>query len=727
MADQEAWAGWVHDQQLIDIYTRRITEAFHNALRQAADVIRAWWSGSLTMTRLSVVNSVSEIIKDELAKVLHSLWEEAWYLGSRSAGIAISHDRADFHGWSPGHNATAMVANEGGLRHLLNAYGPSALDGMARTRMVQLGDALTDAVRAGASAESITAQLEKILNVKARAPMIASTEIQRSIAIAAMDKYRQAGVPTKQWLTPPEGSCPICKENEAQGAIALSKPFMSGALCSPQHPNCRCVQVPGEKKPSRQSAVTVSRASLPGHVLAMIQEDLAKGLNPEEVVTIALASVPRKRVRVPDASEWGGGSGMGAPSMPSHAPPNVPRSTSDQRPGTSAPLPSAGGEPPRAVLDGSDEEQTEGSIREVDLDGQIRYRPVPDREGRYPYIRNGIPGGIPAGETSQAPDGDPFTLPRPANQSMPAGNDGGWPTHRGRPPNYAGKNDLGIDSAGLVVKSRKTGRVLMVQRSIEKLYKDAADLSDPNSVEAEHVMNQMRKNYPENSIQWMKKATWIGPVLIPHDRIDYAGKDGWAASHQPKTVARFAQEIREGCGHCHPVVMVQKPGEMKVQVIDGHHRTLAYRKLGQKVKAYVGRVSADKGPWDETHSFQIHQGASPMNKSDDDKFGKWEFPSGHLEPGETPLQAACREWEEETGLPLPKGKLKKKTWMSPDGAYRGYVLKVKSEKKVPFSTHQDGHNHEAVAWWDLESIKDNPAVRAEILQDIEIILDTIGC
>lgn len=30
--------------------------------------------------------------------------------------------------------------------------------------------------------------------------------------------------------------------------------------------------------------------------------------------------------------------------------------------------------------------------------------------------------------------------------------------------------------------------------------------------------------------------------------------------------------------------------------------------------------------------------------------GHWSFPKGHAEVGETPLQAACREFEEETGI-----------------------------------------------------------------------------
>ncbi len=145
--------------------------------------------------------------------------------------------------------------------------------------------------------------------------------------------------------------------------------------------------------------------------------------------------------------------------------------------------------------------------------------------------------------------------------------------------------------------------------------KDAADLTDPNPVEPEHVKNQLRRNYPEKALGWIDDARWTGPVLIPQDRIDDSDQDSWAASHQPARVKEFAREIKHNRGHLHPVVAVQEPGGSKVVVIDGHHRTLAYRKLGQPVKAYVGFVGSNGGPWDETHSYQFHQGASPANKS----------------------------------------------------------------------------------------------------------------
>ena len=44
-----------------------------------------------------------------------------------------------------------------------------------------------------------------------------------------------------------------------------------------------------------------------------------------------------------------------------------------------------------------------------------------------------------------------------------------------------------------------------------------------------------------------------------------------------------------------------------------------------------------------------------------DRFGRWTFPKGHIDPGETPQEAAQREVAEETGLVTVRSRGKVKT------------------------------------------------------------------
>ena len=142
-----------------------------------------------------------------------------------------------------------------------------------------------------------------------------------------------------------------------------------------------------------------------------------------------------------------------------------------------------------------------------------------------------------------------------------------------------------------------------------------SDYSDPNPVDPEHVMNMMRSNFPEDAIQWVMRAKWIGPINIPWNRIDDDNIEGWAASHQPDAISRFAKDIRSGTGHTNPSVCIQDNDTPQAIIIDGHHRALAHKKLGEPVLAYLGMIDpADRMAAEETHSKQVHSGADPGNK-----------------------------------------------------------------------------------------------------------------
>ena len=146
--------------------------------------------------------------------------------------------------------------------------------------------------------------------------------------------------------------------------------------------------------------------------------------------------------------------------------------------------------------------------------------------------------------------------------------------------------------------------------------KDAADFTDANPVEAEHVYLLMSKNFGPDAIEWVKRAKWIGPIWVPWDRIDTDDKSEWAASHQPEKVQEFEKQMKAHDGHVAPSILVQEPNSQKAFIVDGHHRALAHENLKQRVLAYIGNIEPkDRMAAEETHSHQIHQGSDPENKA----------------------------------------------------------------------------------------------------------------
>lgn len=118
---------------------------------------------------------------------------------------------------------------------------------------------------------------------------------------------------------------------------------------------------------------------------------------------------------------------------------------------------------------------------------------------------------------------------------------------------------------------------------------------------------------------------------------------------------------------------------------------------------------------------------------EDPASGTWEFPGGHLEGDESPIQGAWREWAEETGCIPPPGE-NTGTWVSPNGIYQGIVWTVPSEGCVPVNGDRgitnpddpDGDQVEAIAWWDPVQLAGNPAVREELLDSLDEVLAALG-
>jgi hypothetical protein len=144
-------------------------------------------------------------------------------------------------------------------------------------------------------------------------------------------------------------------------------------------------------------------------------------------------------------------------------------------------------------------------------------------------------------------------------------------------------------------------------RSVAKHYA----LQDSEQIR-KRVKKQMSANFPKSSMKWMKDAVWQGPIEVPIDMLDFSNEKTWAAAHEPDKVDEFSKQVK--AGYLKPIVAVQTPDNNRLEIIDGHHHAMAYRKADTHALAFVGTVKEDEGPWDEMHTHQIED-ATPELKN----------------------------------------------------------------------------------------------------------------
>jgi 8-oxo-dGTP pyrophosphatase MutT (NUDIX family) len=124
--------------------------------------------------------------------------------------------------------------------------------------------------------------------------------------------------------------------------------------------------------------------------------------------------------------------------------------------------------------------------------------------------------------------------------------------------------------------------------------------------------------------------------------------------------------------------------------------------------------------WDESGTVCSDHLAVPYDRN----AGAWEFPGGKVDPGETPFDAAVREWAEEVGTALPGDATPSGGWAS--GVYQGFLLDVPVEAGVAINTPLADRTidnpddlSETVAWWSPVDLRDLPNLRAELRYSIE--------
>ena len=247
--------------------------------------------------------------------------------------------------------------------------------------------------------------------------------------------------------------------------------------------------------------------------------------------------------------------------------------------------------------------------RQVDTNGQEFWGDAPPLEanaagggatGPYPHRADGapqedIPGGVPGATAGGEPPRRDFSSVQPHVLSLPSGDDGEWGEAAGTgsvpqkdfPAPYMDSywpgGGHGSQQAPTSSPGGANGRP---PNPVGKAMGPRKLLTGAPSVPAKRVRQQLLGNYPPKSLTWVKDARWVH-VKVPHALIDYAGEATWAAAHQQGHDEHFAQQIAAG-EHVDPAVMVWEPGESRIRVMDGHHRTLGSRDAGVPVDAYVG-------------------------------------------------------------------------------------------------------------------------------------------
>lgn len=119
----------------------------------------------------------------------------------------------------------------------------------------------------------------------------------------------------------------------------------------------------------------------------------------------------------------------------------------------------------------------------------------------------------------------------------------------------------------------------------------------------QQVYTQLKDRFPASSIQWVKQVRWDPATKIDLDKFEVSDRADWAASHDPKQVDHEVQKWQDGTAN--PIVAIQVGTSGLLIIVDGHHRYLAREHMHKgRVRAYVGYVPNDRGPWMETHLSQ---------------------------------------------------------------------------------------------------------------------------
>lgn len=102
---------------------------------------------------------------------------------------------------------------------------------------------------------------------------------------------------------------------------------------------------------------------------------------------------------------------------------------------------------------------------------------------------------------------------------------------------------------------------------------------------------------------------------------------------------------------------------------------------------------------------------TPYADDPEDVYGRWEFPGGGIDDGETALDSAMREFNEESGLDLPEEWVVKGHYSN--GPYFALIVLVSNEA---WTTEAELLSHETmgIGWFDIDALTGSDLARGEM-------------
>ncbi len=110
----------------------------------------------------------------------------------------------------------------------------------------------------------------------------------------------------------------------------------------------------------------------------------------------------------------------------------------------------------------------------------------------------------------------------------------------------------------------------------------------------------------------------------------------------------------------------------------------------------------------------------PDKHDEDAAYARWEWPGGCLDEQDPGVwQGALREWEEETGSALDSTAGHAGSFLSHEGEYQAYVIRVPSESGLVFEPQPE--EVADIGWWDPADLAGDSRVRDKVRDNLDLL------